>query len=180
MQLAPSPGPAYAPQAVYPNRQAPAQPVQIVQQSKKRVGFGCGTLILVPLIGCCLWGVFFRSEEFKPAQPAPPAPAPLQNPTLSNPLPSAGPFQPPPIQERQQYDARIVAKVDALVAGGMIQVYFPQGTIYFNPQFWRALTPQEKKAQWETFREYFRIKTGSRDVRILSSFDGEDLSQDAQ
>lgn len=177
VQLAPAqqPAPAPAPQIVYVDRPAPPQRVEIVHKYKKRNGIGCGLIILILLIGCCLWGSFFRAEESKPAQPTP-APAP----TPSDPVPSAGPFQLPPIQERQEYDQRVVAKVNSLVADRTIQVYFAQRTVYFNPQAWRSLTPVEKKAEWETFREYFRIKTGSRDVRILSSIDGEDLGREVQ
>jgi hypothetical protein len=167
MQLAPaqSLGPIPAPQVVYVNQ--PGAP-----RAGKTSRFGCGTLILLLMAGCCLWSVFAYFMQNKTTM-TPPTPAPMK-PETQPPSSSSG-WPAPPAEERQDYQSRVVAKVDAMVASGTIQIYVPQRTVYFNPQIWAQQTSQEKKAEWEAFREYFRIKTGNRDVRILSSIDSRDL-----
>jgi hypothetical protein len=167
LTAAPQPmAPLSPPQVIYVNQ--PGVPPRASKTSR----FGCGTLILVLVAGCCLWSVFAYFMQDK-ATIERSTTTPLKQ--ESTPPPAASGWQAPPAEERQDYENRIAAKVESMVASGTIQVYFPQRTVYINPQVWDQHSPQEKKAEWEAFREYFRIKTGSREVRILSSTDGREL-----
>lgn len=174
--------PASPPPIVYAARPAPVQRIEIVHKYKKS-SIGCGGLLVFLLIGCCLWGsVYSWRDSTQSAPPAPTTPAPeavpSPPPAPSNPRTSAFPFQSPPAEERQEYERRVLAKADSLAAQGSVQISVPRRTVFIDRQSWENLTEQEKKTMWETFREYFRIKTGTRDMRILSTIDRQDLGRE--
>ncbi len=191
VRLTPAPAanfPPPPPQVVYVNQPATGQRVEVIHKYKKS-GIGCGTVLLLLIVGCCVWGYFVSPErraEQNASPPAPqsiPGPAPHESPAVPEESPAHSnsfPFQPPPAQEREEYKTRVVAKVDAMVEAGTVQIDIPRRAVYFNSQIWETKSLQEKRAEWEAFREYFLIKAGSRDLRILSSNDGRDLGSEVR